>query len=65
MFKVGRPKYGCYLNGIEYLLKDGKAMDFDTKEDAIKYLRKKGFTAEDILSMEFVKEKSRILTAMR
>ena len=48
-YVIGRPIEGITLNGNEYVLDDdGELMTFDSKEDALGFLKACGLTDDDI-----------------
>lgn len=55
MILVGRHIEGITLNDLEYLMDaSGELMEFDREDGAIKFLKDKGFTDEDIYNLVFV-----------
>jgi len=52
---IGRPINGITINGLEYLLDDdGNEMCFDTKEDAMTFLRNADVPESAIESFEYI-----------
>lgn len=59
MILVGRHIEGITLNDLEYLMDaSGELMEFDREDGAIKFLKDKGFTDEDIYNLVFVESEA-------
>ena len=54
MVVVGRPINGITINGLEYILDDnGDVMEFDSEEEAVKFLTDHGVSSEEMEYLVF------------
>ncbi|WP_062322634.1 hypothetical protein [Halolactibacillus sp. JCM 19043] len=52
---IARPVNGITINGLEYILDDfGEVKRFNTKDEAIQYLKQNGLSEKEIDSLNFI-----------